>query len=104
MPDSWGHGGQLSQNRPGKKFNALKMAGEFLSDFVVKDPSLGCEFLAPTEVPKRRPGSLPTASSWWGYHSGKAVKPPHVFSFCSLENSCQQRKFYKKIQKRLVFF
>ena len=39
-----------------------------------------------------------------GYHSGKAVKPPHVFSFCSLENSCQQRKFYKKNQKRLVFF
>ena len=39
------------------------MAGEFLSDFVVKDPSLGCEFLAPTEVPKQRPGPLPTASA-----------------------------------------
>ena len=39
------------------------MAGEFLSVFVVKDPSLGCEFLAPTEVPKQRPGPLPTASA-----------------------------------------
>ena len=48
---------------PQKKFEDLKMAGEFLSDFVVKDPSLGCEFLAPTEVPKQRPGPLPTASA-----------------------------------------
>ena len=71
MPDSWGHGGQLSQNRPWKKFDDLKMAGEFLSDFVMKDPSLGCEFLAPTEIPKQRSRSLPTASSWWVTIPGK---------------------------------
>ncbi len=62
-PDSQDPEGQLSANRLQKKFNDLKMAGEFLSDFVVKDPSLGCEFLAPTEVPKQRPGPLPTASA-----------------------------------------
>ena len=61
MPDFCDSDGQLSANRLQKKFNALKMAGEFLSDFVVKDPSLGCEFLAPTEVPKQRSGSLPPA-------------------------------------------